>query len=202
MDYKPFSLEFEMLPCTKLKKNFMKHDLIGLLNSYKKSVDLIDLRGLWPTRNSRESTREDKLIQCLNDFLEENLSDEEEIKSFLEELEENLEDTFQLAMTLSLSQVIPRSLIKPDCVRSSQMEKYFSVGSKEYIQKFLVKLRKHIHKNLYGGKAPHCEQRNYLDQQQERPTGFTILSNGKSKLPRLELKSSDESVRETQVPQS
>ncbi len=129
MDYKPFSLEFEMLPCTKLKKNFMKHDLIGLLNFYKKSVDLIDLRGLWPTRNSRESTREDKLIQCLNDFLEENLSDEEEIKSFLEELEENLEDTFQLAMTLSLSQVIPRSLIKPDCVRSSQMEKYFSVGS-------------------------------------------------------------------------
>lgn len=77
------------------------------------------------------------------------------MKSFIDDLEANLDDSFQQAMMISLSQVIPRSLIRPDCQRQPQGgEKYFSVGSDEHVEKFLVKLRKHIQKDLYGLRAP------------------------------------------------
>ena len=112
------------------------------------------------------------------------------MKTFIDGLEANLDDSFQQAMILSLSQVIPRSLIRSDCQRQPQGgEKYFSVGSEEHVEKFLVKLRKHIHKDLYGLRPP---ERNDFLEQTERPTGFTILSSGRSKVPRFELKSSDE----------
>lgn len=74
IDYKPYTLDFEMLKCMKLKKTFLKNDLIGLLHHYKKSGDLIDLKVPWPTKKCRTSTREDKLIKCLGHFLRENIT--------------------------------------------------------------------------------------------------------------------------------
>ena len=86
--------------------------------------------------------------------------------------------------------MIPRSLIRVECQRQPQGgEKYFSVGSDEHVEKFLVKLRKHIQKDLYGLRGP--ERLDFLEHA-DRPSPLMLLSSLRSKVPHFELKSSDE----------